>query len=176
MKKGVLRMLALACVLALGLACATMLTACGDDDKTAPGEKFTYSKTTIESDDDLELGDMMAGLTASYDTLYKDSTLEVTDSKVIWTMKDQKAEMTYTKDGDKMILAGDFADTMKEAFKNMNVGMANMSIELSMYGLKTDAGFEIVVDEKITTTVTVPSAPAQAIVTNQKIRMQFVKA
>ena len=154
MKKGVLRMLALACVLALGLACATMLTACGDDDKTAPGEKFTYSEVQVDGEDNDEMVDV-------YNMMYANSTLEVTDSKVIWALKDQKTEMSYTKDGDKLMLAGAYIESMKETIQQIS---PDEEIGISLYGVRTETGFKIVM--QITFDVN----------DTQEIRILFTKA
>lgn len=159
MRKSLRRFLALTLVLAIGIVCVAALTACGGS------EKYTFSETKIDTSSQ-EIGSSMSGLVTTYNTLYKDTSLEVTDGKIVWTLKgDDKGEMSYTKDGDKMILSGEFTDAMKEAFKNVSFGM---SVEVSAYGIKTTDGFELVVEETI-------SAPQVDTIT-VKIRFLFVKA
>lgn len=159
MKKSLRRFLALTLVLAIGIVCVAALTACGGS------EKYTYSEAKVESSMP-EMNESMSTIIPQYNTLYKDSTMEVTDSKIVWTLKSgDKGEMSYTKEGDKLVLAGDYYDEIKEAFESLSVGM---NVEVSIYGIKTTEGFELVISE------TISGVSTTAITAD--IRLLFVKA
>lgn len=155
MKKKVLKTVVIACALAMSLLCAALLTGCGDK-----AEKYTYSDVAVESNVP-EAASGMESFKTMYNTMYKDSTLEV-GKKIVWNMPGQnsKGEMTYKKDGDKYVLGGDFVETLKSAFSGM--GVSGVNVEAELYGIKTDAGFEIVIAEKVSDM-------------NITIRLQFVK-
>lgn len=140
MKKLAKLLLVVSAVICFAFAFA----ACGGS-----GDKYTYSETKLEVDLGsaelpaeavAQIKQQYAVLETTFDTMFKDSELEVTDSKLIWSLKDQKNELSVEKDGDKDVLAGDMMDLLVSALGSM-VG-ANASY--SMYGQKTDGGYSII--------------------------------
>ncbi len=118
------------------------LFACGSN------VKYNFKETTIEGEG--EMASSMSFMKTTYDTLYKDSTIEVGDGDIVWKMKDAEQKLTYEKDGDKYILAGEYTDTLKNSLSS--IGGGEVSIEMAMWGAETDDGFKIVMEEKVEST------------------------
>ena len=138
MKKLFTKLLILICAVALSATCAFALVACDS------GEKFTYSGTDVkitESFDDIFDDDTYANmLKTTYNNMYKGSTITVSDTKLTWTIQDNASVLTVKRDGDKYILAGDFVNQF-----NQNLA-GGSGIDQLWYGIKTDAGFNIVME------------------------------
>ncbi len=157
--KKVSKVIVTVCALALVMACAVMLVGCGDKDK---GTEYTYSKAEITGDN----ADEMSNVTTMYDALYKDSKLVVGSKNIKWTIADNEGTMTYTKDGDKYVLGGDYAKQITDSLKGM--AGAGATVEIELYGLETEGGFNIVIDEK----VSMPETDDMHV----KMTLQFTKA
>ncbi len=118
------------------------LAACGE----SAGTKYTFKETKVTTD--LQSGSTASAITSletMYNTTYKDSTLEVKDGKIVWKIGDMENAMTYTKDGDKYVLAGEYMEQLSSAFSSFG-GVGS----ISYYGQKTEDGFAIVMEETFT--------------------------
>lgn len=127
--------IALVAVLSAILMCIG-LVACGS------GTKYNYTETTVEGDSSVT--SIFSSMTSMYDTLYKDSYIEVGSKEIKWTIQGEKSSMTYEKDGDKYVLGGDFTKQLKEGMSSFGA-----DIEISLYGLEVEDGFQIVMEEEV---------------------------
>ncbi len=136
------------------------LVACGGS-----GVKYNYKETkiTVEGDMDDFLGDGGAASGAMdsfyksvepvYDAMYKDSTLEVKDGEIVWSVNGQKSISEFTKDGDKYIIGGELYETLSKAMTSAqsSFGVPGASVpvqyDLFMYGQETEDGFILVMEE-----------------------------
>ena len=132
MKKKLAKLITLFCTCALALTVALSVAACAGAGKT-----YRYQGCSFKSDPDVGMGDSM---TAVYDTMYKDSTITVTDSEIVWKMQDQESKMTVQKDGDKYKLSGEAVDQVLSGFSGLGIDST-----AEMYGQTTDAGFDLVI-------------------------------
>ena len=121
------------------------LAACGE----SAGTKYTFKETKATANTATEVGTgasagMITALETTYNATYKDSTLEVKDGEIVWTIGDIENAMTYTMDGEKYVLAGDFTKQLSQGISSLGGG------EISLYGQKTEEGFAIVMVETFT--------------------------
>ena len=87
----------------------------------------------------------MSGMIKSvFEPLYKNSTLEIKSDTATIIIDDQRNEMKMKKDGDKYVLSGDYSTRMEEMF-----GGADSGVKIQMYLLKTDKGYDYVLEETI---------------------------
>ena len=112
-------------MLAAAILCLT-LVACGEK-----GTKYTFKEIKDE-------GDLPGAPVDTLSKLYQDSYIIVGNGKIEWWMKDTAQTMTYTMDGDKYIIGGEFAGTLEQEISG---GVAG-----TMYGQKTEEGFEIITE------------------------------
>ncbi|MDE6505359.1 MAG: hypothetical protein K2L42_05765 [Clostridia bacterium] len=158
MKKQIAKISTLLCMLALVLAVILSLCACES------GVTYTYSKANVE------MGAGIGGtgsMSAVYDAMYKDSTITVTDSKIVWKISDMESVMSVSKEGEKYMLSGEYVEQMK---KTLSQGFANVS-SYEFYGIETENGFDIVMS--MTATVGIPGATSSSF--NINYSFSFVK-
>lgn len=142
MKKTLHKFLVPLFVLSLMLLALLGFTAC---DETTDAARYNFSEIKAESSDGMS-SEMLNLMVPSLSAIYKDSYLSVSDKKIVMTMKEQSGEMTYSKEGDKYVLAGDFAKTFSDSLKGAlgSIGGGNVNASFEMYGIETETGFEIV--------------------------------
>ena len=173
MKKRTAKLVALICTMALALTCIFALVACGGDGgkSTGKGTKYTFTETNVEMTMNGEAMDSSstAGTKNMYDTMYKDSTITVSDSKIVWKMSDQESTMSVKKDGEKYKLSGDYVENIKKGLSAMNTPGADVTYDFDMYGLKTEGGFQIV----IATSTTTAAAQGQTYTSSTTITLNF---
>ncbi|MDE6273532.1 MAG: hypothetical protein K2L87_00600 [Clostridiales bacterium] len=162
MKKRIAKIVTLFCTLALAMVCVLALVACG-------GTTYTYSKTDVKMTGDNMGVDMSGTMNTMYDNMFKGSTLDVSDSEIVWTVSDQKSSMEVKKDGDKYVLSGDYVDQMKQAL-SASMGGTGVSVDFDMYGTETDAGFDIVM-----ATTSTSSIGSTSYTVGMTITVSFVK-
>ena len=138
MKKRIAKISALVCIMALVLTVIFAMTACGES-----GTKYTYSDTNVDN------------LKTMYDAMYKNSSITVSESKIVWKISDVESTMTVKKDGDKYVLSGEYVDQMKTALSAGVGGIsgAGLSVSFDMYGMETENGFDIVMKTSSTSSV-----------------------
>lgn len=126
--------------MAIALCLGFTLVACGEDE----GVKYNYSKATIETGGTISGIDSVFGsMETMYDTMYKGSSIEVSDTKIKWVYTGAEGTFDVSKDGDKYVLSGDMMDTLKTSVSQMGA----TDITISMAGSETEDGFEIVISE-----------------------------
>lgn len=113
----------------IALICAIMTVASVAFAFTACGAEVTYTYAGCEFD---------YGSTA-FDTMYKGSTITVSDSKIVWKILDTSEEFTVKRDGEKYICSGEFVDRMAQASSAPAAG-----VTFEFYGIKTEDGFDLV--------------------------------
>lgn len=148
MKKTLHKFLVPLFVMSLMLLALLGFAAC---DETNNAARYNFSEIKAESSDGMS-SEMLNLMVPSLSAIYKDSYLSVSDTKIVWTMKEQSGEMTYSKDGDKYVLAGDFAKTFSDSLKGAlgSIG-GNVNASFEMYGIETETGFEIVTRQVVNT-------------------------
>ncbi len=150
MKKRIAKISALVCIMALVLTVIFAMTACGES-----GTKYTYSDTNVEMTGDLGGEGGNDNLKTMYDAMYKNSSITVSESKIVWKISDVESTMTVKKDGDKYVLSGEYVDQMKTALSAGVGGIsgAGLSVSFDMYGMETENGFDIVMKTSSTSSV-----------------------
>ena len=127
-----LAVLATVAVLAL-----TVLCSCGK------AKTYNFDSVSVENAADSEI-DMSGMIKSVFEPLYKNSTLEIKSDTATILIDDQRNEMKMKKDGDKYVLSGDYSTRMEEMF-----GGADSGVKIQMYLLKTDKGYDYVLEETI---------------------------
>lgn len=141
MKKRIAKLSALICIIALVLTAMLALAACGN-----AGTNYNYSGTNAEIING-NTSSPDASMKTLYDTMYKDSTITVSDSKIVWKISDVESAMTVKKDGDKYILSGEYVEQMKTALSaGFSAGGVGVSVSFDMYGIETETGFDIIMN------------------------------
>ena len=85
--------------------------------------------------------------------MYKNSSIVVSDSKVVWKFSDTESVLSVKKDGTKYVLSGEYAEQMKKALSSgLSIG-ADVQVSFDMYGNEIENGFEIVMS--VTSTISV---------------------
>ena len=138
-----------AAVLAAAVMCIA-LVACGG---SGTGTKYTFKETKVTTDALESMASVYTALESTYNTTYAGSVLEVKEGEIVWTFVQPKQEgtMTYTKDGDKYVLGGDFAKTLGEGLTSAMASVGSMGeIEIEYYGQNTEDGFAIILKENFT--------------------------
>ena len=138
------------------------LVACGGS-----GVKYNYKETkiTVEGymlDDFLgsegvagdTLGSVYKSLESVYDAMYKDSTIEVKDGEIVWSVNGQESISEFTKDGDQYIIGGELYETLSKAMTSAQSsfvvpGAITVPVQynFSMYGQEVEDGFILVMEE-----------------------------
>ena len=127
--------------------------ACGGGEKGTT-YKYVSMQETITPEDDILAG---MDLTSMYENLYKDSTMTLTSKNIKWKMGKETAKMTYTKEGDKYILMGDYVKTLKDTMQQVYAAFGGQaSVDMEIYATVTDTQLIYVMDE--TVTITIPSS------------------
>ncbi len=125
--KKIAKSIALICAITTVAAVAFAFTACGAEvTYTYAGCEFNYGSTEI------------------FDTMYKGSTITVSDSKIVWKISDISEVLTVKKDGEKYICSGEYVDRMAQAS-----GATAAGVPFEFYGIKTEDGFDLVQIEDI---------------------------
>ena len=138
-----------AAVVAAAVMCIA-LVACGG---SGTGTKYTFKETKVTTDAPESVASVYTTLESTYNTTYAGSVLEVKDGEIVWTFGQPKQEgtMTYTMDGDKYVLGGDFAKTFSEGLTSAMASVGSMGeIEIEYYGQNTEDGFAIILKENVT--------------------------
>lgn len=155
MKNRLFRIVSVGCLAVLTVLCACVFAACEKPTRYDFVETKVDDNTSQDEDDPfggiLDMDGMFAGMSA----MYKDSYLEITDKKIKWVLSSDKSTdgtMTYTKDGDKYLLAGDYIQSLKSSMESMYDGIGGgyinvTDMKIDYYGKETESGFEIVLEE-----------------------------
>lgn len=128
-------------VLLLVITSFAVLVGCGKP------ETYVFSVSEFKSD----VIDMPLQATIVINNAFKGATLSVGKKKVTLTLGDSENTMSYTKEGEKYILAGEYVDRAEEMLK-YDLGVEDvegLEVEYTMYGIKTESGFDIVSALKI---------------------------
>ena len=134
-----------AAVLTAALLCLA-LVGCGSGTKYT----FTDAKATTDASGGM-LSQTITITETAYNAAYANSTIEVKDSEIVWTFgEDQSGTMSYTKDGDRYVLSGDFTKTLSQSLSSSMAGLGGVAPTIAFYGQETESGFEIVIDETFT--------------------------
>ena len=144
-------------VLAAAILCLA-LAACGggesSGDNAGPsgseGTKYNFVNTSATTDATGSLESTLTSLAQMYDNTYKDSVLEVKENSIVWTIGDQEGKMTYTKDGDTYLLAGEYTEQVSQALSSSSIVGSGQSIDFSFTGEETKDGFKIHMKEEFT--------------------------
>ena len=150
MTKKAVKISVLICALALVFTVMFALSACGEK-----GTEYKYSATKVELIGDLggDEGGIGGNLNTVYETMYKNSSIVVSDSKVVWKFSDTESVLSVKKDGNKYVLSGEYAEQMKKVLSSgLSVG-ADVQVSFDMYGNEIENGFEIVMSVTYTISV-----------------------
>lgn len=151
MRNKIFKISTLILTLSLTLVAVFALTACNGNDAT-----YTYSKVEMSAEGDaasemqVMLDVINPRLQASYNTLYKDSTITVNNKKLVWKIADETSIMQVKKSGEKYNLSGEATDKIIEAFTTLLGSGSGMTCK--MHGIETEEGFNIIM------TFTMPEA------------------
>ena len=122
----------LAAVLAAAVLCLA-LAACGE----SAGTKYTFKEAKMQlADPSMEHAQETVEETeGAVNNIYANSFITVGGGKITWTIKDASQKMTYTKDGDKYLIGGEYFEMVKQQFPGA---------EISIYAEEDEEGFHIV--------------------------------
>ncbi len=120
MKKAIKYFIA---VLAAAILCLA-LVACGEnaDGDGTDGEntvvKYTFKEAKMQpADPSMEHSEESAAETERVvNNIYKDSYIEFGDGKIVWSIRDATQKMTYTKEGDRYMIGGEYFEMIKQQF------------------------------------------------------------
>ena len=134
-----LAVLAIVAVLAL-----TILCSCGK------AESYKYDSVSVEFPAIFgeDAGETNKALESMYDTMFKDTTLEIKSKTATLIIDDQRNEMKMKKDGDKYTLSGDYVARMEKMFTGAEFG-EGVEVKIDLYLTKTDNGYDYVVEETV---------------------------
>lgn len=143
MKKAIKYLVA---ALAAALLCLAFV-ACGGDKGTI--YNFKESKCTATGCYAApEISGTLSNLEQMYNTTYAGSAIEVKEDKIIWKIGGNACAMTYTMDGDKYMLEGDYIEQLNQGLVSLGTESWAQA-DAAYYGQKTDDGFAIVLVEKV---------------------------
>lgn len=172
MKRKIAKIAALALAFALAVATLCLLAACNDG--SAPsgsggsgggsgssgssgssggsGTTVTYTYDDVDykityNGQDMSQSGQMSNIKQTYDALYAGSTLSVNQSQIVLETSGVKNVMQVTMNGGKYELSGDYCEQMRNAlFGSSQPGYTVESSWFDMYGEKTSAGFNVVMN------------------------------
>lgn len=103
----------------------------------ACGEKTRYNYVSLKAEG--SYADMMGAI---FDPMYKGSYILVSENSIEWVIDDVKEKMSCKKDGDRVVLGGDYLERIK---KDVFGG----SVEVEYYGQKNGENYQIIMEEKL---------------------------
>ena len=129
MNKGIKKVACFAIVLVVIMTLTLSFASCGE--KT----RYNYVSTTMSEDSIFDISSM-------FDVMYKGSYILVSESSIEWVTDDTSNKMSCKKNGDRVLLGGDYLDRMSNE-------MYGGEVDVKYYGQENDDGYTIIVVEKI---------------------------